>query len=74
MATDTTDIIKWLRFTRIKYKIKWDEVEDELSWEEDTISGIDLTTFTYSELTSIKYALIDLIKEKRKVDLGRVDV
>jgi len=67
-------LIKWLRFTRVKHGITWKEVEDALGWNEDTISGVDLSSFTYLELTSIKYKLIELIREKKGVDLGRVEL
>lgn len=75
MAEDTGPIIKWLRFTRTRYsKIKWPDIEKHLGWEEDTIDGVDLSTFSYQELTSIKYALIELIEEEYSIKLGRVDV
>jgi len=47
---DKAPLIKWLRFTRTRYGITWEEVE------------------------SIKYKLIELIHEKKGVDLGRVDL
>lgn len=75
MAEDTEAIIKWLRFTRTRFgDIKWPDIEKHLKWEEDTIDGVDLSTFTYQELTSIKYALIELIKQEYSIEIGRVDV
>ena len=67
-------LIKWLKFARVRYGITWEEVEKALGWNQDSISGIDLSSFTYLELTSIKYKLIKLIHEKKGVDLGRVDL
>ena len=67
-------LIKWLRFTRLQYYILWQEIEYKLRWEEDTISGVDLDTFTESELTSMKYALLKIIREKHHLNLGPVDV
>jgi len=71
---DKAPLIKWLRFTRARYGITWEGVEKALAWDEDSISGVDLSTFIYSELTSIKLKLIELVREKKGVDLGRVDL
>ena len=71
---DKAPLIRWLRFTRTRHGITWEEVEKALGWNQDSISGIDLSSFTYLELTSIKYKLIKLIHEKKGVDLGRVDL
>jgi len=59
---------------RIRTKITWRAIEEWLGWEKDSISGVPLETFSYSELVSIKYALINLISDKYEISIGRLTV
>jgi len=63
-------LIKWIRFTRIQYDFSWEEIEEELNWDEDSISGVDLNTMSESELLSIKYSIIRLIRSEKHINLG----
>ena len=67
-------LIQWVKFMRIRFKILWEEIEEELKWPEGAIDGRNLVLFSYSQLTSIKYALINLIESKRGISIGKVDL